>query len=231
MARLLVRTFLTLLTVPFFVSCLVDSHCLSNADCPSEKTCNAEGSCVYQCEDDADCGEGFVCTAHRCMASETPGLVCPDDMVAVAGAFCVDRFEASRPDASAEDRGTDESEAKSRAGVLPWEVGEDNALASQACEAAGKRLCSSFEWEAACRGSDLTAYGYGTSYEPETCNGLDTYGTTDYHLMPTDAFPGCHNDWGAVDMNGNLWEHVAEGDGTRVRGGAYNCIDSMTLHR
>jgi formylglycine-generating enzyme required for sulfatase activity len=104
-------------------------------------------------------------------------------------------------------------------------------VARGACEAAGKRLCSAFEWELACRGPTPSVYGYGSTYEPETCNGIDTFGTSGLHLLPTGALPGCVNGWGAFDVNGNLWEHVAEGDGTTVRGGAYNCIDSRTLHR
>jgi hypothetical protein len=48
---------------------------------------------------------------------------------------------------------------------------------------------------------------------------------------PTGHFTDCTNDYGVLDMNGNVWEHVLNGDETRIRGGAFNCADSKTLHR
>jgi formylglycine-generating enzyme required for sulfatase activity len=151
-------------------------------------------------------------------------------MVAIAGAFCLDRFEASRDDATAQDDGRDESVARSVAGVLPWQV-QDNATAAAACAAAGKRLCADDEWRLACRGVDDTDYPYGDSYQPTTCNGIDAFGRASFHLAATGSFERCGNGWGAYDLSGNLWEHVAGGDDMHVRGGAYNCSDSAALHR
>jgi len=74
-------------------------------------------------------------------------------------------------------------------------------------------------------------YGYGDVYEPSTCNGIHTFGLDGFHLLPTGSLPGCVNDWGAYDMNGNLWEHTLGGSNRTIRGGAYNCKDSQTLHR
>jgi|GEM_PF-326006 len=209
----------------------VQERCTMDQDCPSPKVCSAGGECVYECESDEDCGAGFGCAAHRCSPIEHVPIQCPDDMVPVQNLFCVDRYEASRADATAEESGVDNSKATSRASVIPWEVGDDNATAAGACQAAGKRLCTPFEWELACRGPEGRRYGYGSSYEPETCNGIDTFGAASVKLLPTAQLAECVNGWGAYDLNGNLWEHVADGDGTSVRGGAYNCIDSMTLHR
>ena len=65
-------------------------------------------------------------------------------------------------------------------------------------------------------------------------NGIDAFGPwTEYKfkLMPTGSFPDCNNDYGAFDMSGNLWEHTAGGSDMTIRGGAYNCSDSKTLHR
>ena len=84
---------------------------------------------------------------------------------------------------------------------------------------------------AACQGPAKTAYGYGDTYEPATCNGIDLFGLSGFHVLPTDSLPECRNGWGAFDMNGNLWEHTLEGSERTVRGGAYNCKDSQTLHR
>jgi formylglycine-generating enzyme required for sulfatase activity len=151
-------------------------------------------------------------------------------MVAVADTFCIDRYEASRSDATAASAGTDDSAAKSISGVIPWQVA-DNASAEAACMALGKRLCRPAEWQLACAGPDRTVYGYGNTYEPTTCNGIDTYGRDAFHLMPTGSFADCKSEWGAFDLNGNLWEHVAGGSDKSIRGGAYNCSDSATLHR
>ncbi len=209
----------------------VEERCTMDRDCPQPKVCSALGQCVYQCLQDESCGAGFKCLDNLCMPVAHVPISCPDDMVPVQNLFCVDRHEASRVDATSVDAGTDDSRALSRPGVIPWELGSDNATAAKACEAAGKRLCTSFEWELACRGPEGRRYGYGSDYEPATCNGIDTFGTDGVKLLPTGSLAGCVNGWGAYDLNGNLWEHVAQGGGNLVRGGAYNCIDSMTLHR
>jgi len=213
-----------------FIGC-VEERCTTNQDCPFPRICDAGGRCVYECSEDPQCGSGFTCEGHRCVPSRQRDIECPQDMVPVSNLFCVDRYEASRPDATSTSAGTVSTVAVSMPGVLPWEVDDDNAAAREACAAAGKRLCSPFEWELACRGPAGTIYGYGSKYAPDTCNGLDTFGAGGVTLLPTGALGGCVNGWGAMDMNGNLWEHVAEGDGETVRGGAYNCLDSMTLHR
>ena len=48
------------------------------------------------------------------------GPTCPSDMALVGANLCVDKWEASRPDATAWSFGSDSSHATSRAGVLPW---------------------------------------------------------------------------------------------------------------
>ena len=211
--------------------CLVDQRCESSEDCPSSKVCSQQGRCVWECTTAEECGPGFTCEGHLCVPAEIQEIVCPPDMVKVGDIFCIDRHEASRPDATTESAGLDETVAVSRPGVLPWTLDDNNPVADAACAAAGKRLCTSFEWELACRGPAMTVYGYGNSYDEKICNGIDTFGPSGVKLLPTGAFEECVNGWGAYDMNGNLWEHVAGGDGTKVRGGAYNCIDSMSLHR
>lgn len=219
-----------LLAAAVLPACVVDSLCTRDEDCPAPQICGTSGRCEPRCRVDADCGGGFVCTGGVCAPAQGEPVSCPADMVAVAEAFCVDRYEASRPEATGGDPGATGAAATSRAGVLPWRVGS-NAEAAAACEAAGKRLCSPAEWELACRGPGGTDYGYGDAYEPATCNGIDAFGAGAHHLAPTGSFAGCVSGWGAWDLNGNLWEHVAGGDGATVRGGAYNCADSASLHR
>jgi hypothetical protein len=260
--------------------CFVDGACYNDADCSDDKHCVFEtgakrGTCVRTCERDSDCSEGEVCDVitGRCSVPECREetdcrdgflcrdgrceavlpLICPEGMVAVGRFFCIDRYEASRPDADATRAGVAETMATSRAGVMPWQV-TDNAEADAACRNAGKSLCTASEWQQACIGPEETVYAYGDAYNPETCNSIDTfcrcdqagdcggeetcpfaycYKTcgADFHLMPTGSFPDCTNGWGLFDINGNLWEHVLGGDDTRIRGGAFNCLDSKTLHR
>jgi formylglycine-generating enzyme len=214
----------------------VSEYCYGDRDCTAPRVCNLDlaaatyGRCVYACTGDSDCADGFRCADHRCVPGGTQPVTCPADMVVVADQYCIDTYEASRSDATATSAGRDESAAQSRAGVLPWQVA-DNATAATACAAAGKRLCTPDEWTTACRGPAETVYGYGDDYEPTTCNGIDTFGRTGFHLLPTGSLAGCVNGYGAFDMNGNVWEHVAGGSDQLVRGGAYNCSDSRAYHR
>ena len=95
----------------------VRQKCYEDLDCPTPKICNAAGRCVYQCTKDSDCGIGFVCVDNRCRPKAGGSITCPDDMVPVAGVFCIDRYEASRPDATDGWEGVDGSTARSVAGV------------------------------------------------------------------------------------------------------------------
>lgn len=208
----------------------VDQHCYEQADCAVPKICGADGRCVLECSTIYDCAPGFACVDHRCAPVSTSPITCPQEMAGVANVFCIDRYEASRADATATSAGSDDSAATSAAGVMPWQVAS-NTVAEEACRAAGKRLCGPEEWQLACTGSDRSIYAYGNTYEPAACNGIDAFGRDQFHLMPTGAFPQCVDEWDVFDLNGNLWEHVAGGSDQTVRGGAYNCSDSAALHR
>jgi Sulfatase-modifying factor enzyme 1 len=270
----------TVLLCGFVSSCFVESFCYNNADCPKDKVCHIEqgqknGKCKSMCDEDVDCQLGYLCDLAtgmckpadcqndddcpanfecekgRCV-STTP-LQCPAGMVPIERQFCIDIYEASRPDSTKTEYGFDNSMAVSKPKGMPWTV-SSNAEADEACQNAGKTLCTEDQWFKACSGPDGMDYSYGNTYEPATCNGIDTYcdceegshcqnidpcpfprchsecGGT-FTLMPTGSFPGCNNGYGVFDMNGNLWEHVLGGDETRIRGGAYNCLDSQRLHR
>jgi Cys-rich repeat protein len=263
----------TLLPGP--VGCLVESTCYNDADCPSGRVCRA-GKCRDLCESDeecasgqycerstgkceeaecyqdSDCQLGFLCREHHCV--EAGELLCPEDMVSISNLFCMDIYEASRPDADDISPGEDQSRATSRAGVKPW-YPVDLATASQACLDAQKRLCTVQEWVPACRGEQNTDYTYGNDFDPVICNSIDTYCFCEpgsvcedqdpcpfphcwdicqahVHVMPTGSFPDCVNSWGVYDINGNVWELTTADDGLlHFHGGAYNCLDSETLHR
>jgi formylglycine-generating enzyme required for sulfatase activity len=178
-------------------------------------------------------------------------------MVAVGSEFCMDRYEASRPDATATSAGANESIASSRPGVLPWMVNPMSnthlARFQDACRAAGKQLCTSTQWLAACQGpTPGRTYVFGNTFDLEACNCVDTfcddycrdhdispgscntgtncgYAYSCYHVAPTGTFPQCSNEYGTFDINGNLWEIVlsdTDPRGYEVRGGAFNCASA-----
>ncbi len=121
-------------------------------------------------DDDSDAAEHDV-------TEEAPDA-CPSDMVRINN-YCIDRYEASRPDAGSSDAGDDESRAVSRAGVLPWYVNPMNAAHleefEEACLAAGKHLCTAEEWFESCNGPENSTYVWGNSFERETCNNVNTF--------------------------------------------------------
>jgi len=133
--------------------------------------------------DDGNEDEGDGC--FLCIEEETPP--CPPDMVLVPAApdsdvpdpFCMDRYEASRPDATGTSMGADTSVAISQPGVLPWwenPVGPAQLeLFSSACQAAGKRLCEEHEWFHSCVGAGGSAYVFGDVFDKEICNCSDTW--------------------------------------------------------
>jgi hypothetical protein len=133
---------------------------------------------------------------------------CSDDMVEITPAtgdpFCIDTYEASRPDATATAEGVDTSRATSRTGVLPWRfIVYDDAEA--ACTAAGKRLCEASEWQAACGGAESWDYPYNARiYNGQSCNGLNTPPLSG--PATTGQFPDCTSPDGIFDMSGNVSE-------------------------
>lgn len=118
------------------------------------------------------------------------------------------------------------------------------AEAQAACTASGKRLCTSTEWLAACRGPNNTTFPYGNTHIAGACN--DAYSghpVINYFGTSTGVFDSVHmNDpginqqpntvarggeytqcvtpSGIYDMHGNLHEWVSDAAGT-FRGGFY----------
>ena len=225
-------------------------------DCNARIDDTPEGDCDYQCTPtgeeecdslDNDC-DGYVDEGDVCVPT------CPPDMVAVGNAYCIDQYEASRSDATSTDQGVQTTLAQSRPGVLPWMVNPMSDAHFEefqaACAAAGKHLCTNDEWFAACSGPDLTAYVYGSTFDREACNCVDSfcddfceangisacstaancgYTYDCFHEVPTGQFSACANAYETFDINGNVWEVVSSDSdprGYEIRGGAFNCASA-----
>ncbi len=133
-------------------------------------------------------------------------------------------------------------------GVIP-QAYISQVQAAQACDRAGKRLCTGEEFVLACRGtrgSDLYPYG-GQARVPGRCNegkgsampllyGPDparwTYEAFNDPMLnelgglaPTGSYPACRSPFGVWDCTGNLHEWTAEPPDrrghARFRGGFY----------
>ena len=113
----------------------------------------------------------------------------------------IDRWEASRPDATQDRIGINVSRACSKPQVLPWNnITLDEAR--QACFARGKRLCTDREWSSACGG----IFPYGNQFDDQACS-------TDRDAPQlTGGEPLCQTIDGVFDLSGNLaeWTECAQ---------------------
>lgn len=181
---------------------------------------------------------------------------CPAGMVSVNGKFCIDAYEASVDVVNASGKtlrrhspyqvpkSEERLRARSRRGVAP-QAHISQEMAAQACENAGKRLCTDEEWLEACKGKQPTTYPYGDEHQDNRCNdkgvsplrtihgakddsqvfGIDAMNDPRLNqvpgsLAPTGKFSRCRNSFGAYDMVGNLHEWTANPGGV-FRGGYY----------
>lgn len=180
-----------------------------------------------------------------------PGMAHIDD-------FCIDRWEAHLQDWSPYDV-PDSGMARTAQGTIPQGY-ISGLVAEAACQAAGKRLCTSPEWLRACQGPAGTTYPYGSIYSPGTCNeGRTTHPVIELFgdevnwspvqmndprlnqlpnsLDATGINPVCTSVEGVYDLHGNLHEWVADASGT-FRGGFYvdakingmGCLYRTTAH-
>lgn len=172
--------------------------------------------------------------------SATPDGPCPADMVDV-GVACIDRYEAHLAGRSPYEVPTDGVAANGLGEVPQGYISQ--TVASAACAAAGKRLCSLTEWMRACQGPSGTTWPYGNTYDPGACNDtrathpvVELFGAaTDWSttqmndprinqlpdsLDPSGANPGCVSAEGVYDLHGNLHEWIDDPAGT-FKGGFY----------
>lgn len=134
--------------------------------------------------------------------------------------FYIDKYEASRPDATSTTVGTDESHLCGVANRLPW-TGASFDEAKLACEDSGKRLCHIAELEEACVGAGNLLYPYGNSYIGANCNGIDASGSA---AAPTGSFPNCVTADGVYDLSGNVSEWSDEVKGATTGNPSYNIM-------
>jgi len=176
--------------------------CLS--DCSlHDNFCGDEIVCPPEECDDGDLEDGDGCSSQCLDENQQP---CPADMVhvpaapdlGVDAAFCMDRYEASRQDATATSMGTNTSIAVSQPGVQPWwEKPVDPVkfqLFEDACDEAGKRLCGEDEWLHSCAGTAGNVYVWGDVFDKEVCNCVDTWCDTycqEHGIDPVVDYDGC----------------------------------------
>lgn len=136
-------------------------------------------------------------------------------MVAIPGrSACIDRYEAARSNATMTTLGTTTT-VVSRAGVRPW-GGATAAQAVSGCAAAGKRLCTRAEWQAACEGGTGRTYPYGSTYDATACNTSGGVSPPDGgSSLANGMWPGCQGGVpGLFDLAGHLQELNADLDTT-----------------
>ena len=167
---------------------------------------------------------------------------CPTNMALVGDGLCIDQYEGTLVGWSPYDV-PESGVAQSVGGVSPQGYISGD-VAQAACDAAGKRLCTTDEWMAACAGVQGRTYPYGKTYDLYACNDtyggshpvIDYFGSSDVWDMEHMNDPGINQQVGTIsltgeftdcvtpervfDMHGNLHEWVSDANGT-FKGGFY----------
>jgi hypothetical protein len=242
-------------------------ECAANEDCPETESC-VGGFCQVgviaplasdPCNGLDDNCDGLIDSPSR----TTSCGQCPYNSLltnlatAVNGStfYCVDRYEASRPDASGADAGNFELYAASQAGVVPWTgISPDDALiacqGSEYATAVGlpsgspavaiKALCISSVWAQGCGGitgrERLYPYVEGITednFQAGACvdsnRGVDgpqlTGASPECCYAPNPTFPEATT----CDMVGNVAEWVTVPGRTALAGGSYEDSDPGIL--
>ncbi len=184
-----------------------------------------------------------VAVSHPAASSPPVAAACPPEMQLVVDT-CVDRYEAHLvqllPDGRAilhpaelRPASGQHYAARSAPAVKP-QAYVNRREAADACQNAGKRLCTLREWYRACTGTQGTAYPYGPSFVAGRCNtgkphllgrlfGSDprawkyeehfnspTLNREPGFLAPAGFYADCRSDAGTFDMVGNLHEWVSD---------------------
>lgn len=201
-------------------------------------------------------------TGSGAPAGEPTSNGCPPHMAWIdgpSGPYCIDRYEAGLDGWSPYEVPASGEVATVAPGQVPqgYISGE---VAADACDLAGKRLCTVDEWLRACQGPTGTTFPYGDVEDPGACNTsydghpvVDLFGAeTDWSptqmndprinqqpdtVDPGGASPDCVSVEGVFDLHGNLHEWVDDPGGL-FKGGFYadaaingpGCLYSTTAH-
>lgn len=128
----------------------------------------------------AFCAGGNCSVSEGKIPEQTEGAVCPPETANIDDRFCIDRWEATLVEVTADGRTVawppfdafDDTRAL-RAVSAPHAYPQayiSGAQAERACEAAGKRLCAPSEWRKACMGPKKQRFGYGSQRISGRCN-------------------------------------------------------------
>ncbi|MDR0330546.1 MAG: SUMF1/EgtB/PvdO family nonheme iron enzyme [Chitinispirillales bacterium] len=154
-------------------------------------------------------------------------IICPSDMVMVAkGKYCIDKYEWPN-----------------QRGAVPF-TNVSWHEADNACESAGKRLCTPDEWKRSCRNgndykpADGHSYPYGADFDDSKCNTIGNPKSKNA-LMASGALGECAGALGVFDMSGNAAEWTSSyGASAQAFGGFYQsgeeesgCEASVTLDK
>jgi hypothetical protein len=127
-------------------------------------------------------------------------LICPSGMMLVD----VPPGKAKRPFLKV---CIDKYEYPNKQDVVP-QVNISFSDARNLCEQQGKRLCTAEEWQWACGGLEGFTYSYGWNFDKTACN-------TDARVPEASGSRShCIGKFGAMDMTGNVFEWVKNGDGS-----------------
>ncbi|WP_225410949.1 protein kinase domain-containing protein [Stigmatella hybrida] len=163
-----------------------------------------------------------------------PSGSCPPGMKLVSGGAFKMGTAPDDPDQASDERPlesrqvpsfcVDEFEHPNQAGALPT-VNVSWLEAKDACQNAGKRLCTEEEWEKACKGAGNARFPYGNTFDADRCSTDDAAGT-DRVLAEAGRFPQCRSSYGVADLSGNVAEWTATpyagGADMTQKGGAFN---------
>lgn len=147
----------------------------------------------------------------------SPPLSCPPDMVLIPpgpaqlGVASPRKWQAPLREVSLPGYCIDPYEHPNQAGA-PATVQVTWTEARDLCAAVGKRLCSTDEWERACRGPEGRLYSYGNTRDASACNTPIEGSGPGQDLPPTKAggWSRCRTPEGVYDLNGSVSEWVSD---------------------